>query len=99
MTVQLGFRDVGHRLEDRSRQEDPLAKMSATVEFAILRLTVGEILGSRNVGRRATPVSYGHGEDTGPGCKTGQDIRPKTPAKARYFHRPPFATVRGHATG
>jgi hypothetical protein len=55
MQEQRGFWDVENRLEELSRQGDPLEKLPATVDFKILRPALDEALGSRDAAKGRRP--------------------------------------------
>lgn len=55
MKGQRGFWDVEHRLQELSRQGDPLEKLSATVDFEIFRPVLEEALGPRDATKGGRP--------------------------------------------
>jgi len=55
MKGQRGFWDVEHRLQELSRQGDPLEKLSATVDFELFRPVLDEALGPRDATRGGHP--------------------------------------------
>ncbi|MEO5338855.1 MAG: IS5 family transposase [Magnetospirillum sp. WYHS-4] len=55
MRGQRGFWDVEHRLQELSRQGDPLEKLSATVDFEMFRPVLDEALGPRDAGKGGRP--------------------------------------------
>lgn len=55
MKRQRGFWDVEHRLQELSRQGDPLEKLSATVDFELFRPVLEEALGPRDAAKGGRP--------------------------------------------
>lgn len=55
MKGQRGFWDVEHRLQELSRQGDPLEKLAATVDFELFRPVLDDALGLRDFSKGGRP--------------------------------------------
>lgn len=55
MAGQRGFWDVEHRLQELSKQGDPLEKLSGTVDFELFRPTLRLALQRRHPGKGGRP--------------------------------------------
>jgi hypothetical protein len=63
MKGRRGFWDVEHRLQELSRQGDPLEKLSATVDFELFRPALDEALGPRDAAKGGQHRRRQHAEE------------------------------------